>query len=176
MSRSPLPGDYGVTPGGGLAMWLVRAGTGRPPLLRPAWAGHAAICVGNDPDTGRTVIVEATPDKGVRSRTLRFGEEWVWSAEQLTAEQRRQLVSEAARYDGVPYDWPSITAFVIRFWVKQFKGHAQDHPDEKLFCSEFVAWLYRDRMTPGLDLVPGVAPGTTAPADLYRRMQLMGWA
>jgi hypothetical protein len=170
----PREGDFGVTPGGGLAMWFVRAGTGRPPFINPAWAGHAALCIGRDGD--RVLISEATPDAGIRERWITpTAATWRWSAFNLTDDQRRQLVDEAHKFRNVPYDWPSIAAFVMRFWIKQWKGHAQDHPDTKLFCSEWVTWLYRDKMTPGLDLLPGVAPGTTAPADLDRIITDHGW-
>lgn len=156
-------------------MWLVRAGTGSPPFLRPAPVGRAAICVGTDSQTGHPVIVEAAP-RGVWSRSLRAGEQWAWAAEELTPHQRAQLVGAATQYDGVPYTWPSILGFLLRWWVKQWRGRAEDHSDAKLFCSELVAWLYRDCMDPGLDLFPGVSPRTTAPADLYRRMRERGWA
>jgi hypothetical protein len=175
MPHQPREGDFGVTPGSGLAMWFVRAGTGEPPFINPAWAGHAALCIGAEGE--RVLISEATPDKGIRERWIwpQRGAPWRWSAFELTDGQRRQLVDEARRLKGVPYDWPSIAAFLARFWVKQWKGHAQDHPDQKLFCSEYISWMYRDKMTPGLELVPGVAPGTTAPTDLDRIITDHGW-
>lgn len=168
MKDYPERGDYGTTPGHGLAMAFVRAGTGRPRFLRPAWAGHAVIVLETS-SNGDVRISEATPDHGVVERWITpDGGRWHWSNEALTTEQRDAIVTTAHRYIGVPYDWPSIIAFVVRSVVKDWRGHAQDHPDAKLFCSEWVAWLYRDFAH--LDLFPGVAPGTVSPADLDRRI------
>lgn len=165
----PDPGDWGVTPGGGWPMWWVRAWTGRPPFLRPAWAGHAAIVTEVDEAGRRVRIVEATPDRGVRERWLRPDElaRWRWSHEGLTLEQRHILVVEARRVVGVPYDWPSVAEVGVRVIFARFKGRAADHPDRRLFCSELVAWLYRDKIK--YDLFPGLAPGTVSPEALDRR-------
>jgi uncharacterized protein YycO len=164
----PRPGDYGVTPGGGLPMLAVRLWTGQVPLLRPAWAGHAAL-VSEVEGTGRIRIIEATPDQGVRERWLRPDElsRWRWSAEPLTDKQRTTLVAGARSVVGRPYDWPSVMEVGVRVLIARYRGHAADHPDKRLFCSELVAWLYRDFI--GYDLFPGFAPGTISPHALDRR-------
>jgi uncharacterized protein YycO len=159
-------GDYGVTPGGGWPMWCVRAWTGHPPFFRPAWAGHAAIVEWSTPDT--VGIIEATPNAGVRRRQVETDDPaWRWSNEALLSGQRSAIVTGAVGELGKPYDWPSVAEVGVRVAFARFKGRAADHPDDRLFCSELVAWLYRDKGHH--DLFPGIAPGTVSPDALDRR-------
>lgn len=146
-------GDFGLTRGVGWAMFCVRLGT----LSR--W-GHACVAVG-EPVDGLVQIVEAMPD-GVRMRTAPVGE-WTWSNVALTAGQRATIVGTALSEVGRAYDWPSIAGFVLRRLGWKIRGRSADHPDEKLICSELVAWDYRQA---GADLFPGVAPGDISPGDL----------
>lgn len=161
-------GDYGVTPGGGWPMRLVRAWTGHPPFLHPAWAGHCAVVERVDGD-GTVHLIEAAPGGiGVRRRVVSAGDtEWRWSAEPLLNGQRAAIVAGAVAELGKRYDWPSVAEMGIRVAFARFKGRAADHPDDRLFCSELVAWLYRDRGH--YDLFPGIAPGTVSPDALDRR-------
>lgn len=167
---TPRPGDYGVTPGSGWPMLAVRMWTGHPPFLRPAWAGHAAIVsrvVGPYPGYGPDVwVIEATPDHGVRERQLRDDElaRWRFSRCPLTGDQRDRIVAGARTVLGRPYDWPSVVEVGIRVLVARFKGRAAEHPDQRLFCSELVAWTWRD--FGGVDLFPEIAPGTVEPERL----------
>jgi uncharacterized protein YycO len=136
--------------------------------------GHAAVVteVVPGPIAGypkEVRIVEATPDQGVRERWLRPDEypRWRFSRFELDDAQRTSIVAAARTQLGKPYDWPSIAGFVVRFWRKEWRGFDPDHPDRKLFCSELVAWVYRDFA--GLDLFPGIAPGSVSPGDLADR-------
>lgn len=167
------PGDYGVTPGGGWPMRWVRGWTGHPPFLKPAWAGHAAIVMAvqpwSDQSGGPLVkVIEATP-KRVRERVLTMGdlENWRFSDERLSDEQRRHICNTAESCLGRGYDWPSVVAVGVRVLFARFKGRASDHSDQKLFCSELVAWTYKEA---GHDLFPGIAPGTVSPDALDRRI------
>ena len=168
------PGDYGVCPGGGWPMWWVRAWTGHPPFLRPAWAGHAALVEyvdsGDRSGTQYVGLIEASPDGGVRRRKVRAGvdlQDWRWSSLQVEDWQREIIVATARRQLGKPYDWPSVAEVGVRVLWARFRGRAADHPDDRLFCSELVAWAYREA---GYDLFPGVAPGTISPDALDRRL------
>lgn len=134
-------------------MALVRIGT----LSR--W-GHACVAVG-DAAAGQTQIVEAMPD-GVRTRTSLVGD-WVWSNVALTDGQRDAVAGIAFGELRKPYDWGSILGFVLRHLGAHVRGRSDDHPDQKLICSELVVWAYREA---GVDLFPGVAPGDISPGDL----------
>lgn len=181
------PGDYGVTPGGGWPMRWVRAWTGHPPFLRPAWAGHAALVervdeagspTGGTAPAGHPIrhltttvhLIEATPHAGVRRRVVAADDPaWRWSANvaDLTDSQRAAIVQRARSVLGRPYDWPSVVGVGLRVLWARYRGYAYDHPDTRLFCSELVAWCYREA---GYDLFPGIAPGTVSPDALDRRL------
>lgn len=134
-------------------MWCVRVGT----LSR--W-GHACVAVG-DAAAGQIQIVEAMPE-GVRTRTSPVGD-WTWSNVALTDAQRDHIAGIAFSEVGRPYDWGSIAGFVLRHFGAHVRGRSNDHPDDKLICSELAAWSYREA---GVDLIPGVAPGDISPGDL----------
>lgn len=166
----PQIGDFGVARGGGWPMWCVRLGT----FSR---YGHAAEVVEVDGvgEDGAPVVtvIEAAPG-GVRRRVARTGE-FRWSTggpldAVLTDEIRVALVRRAYSVTRTPYDWPSIVGFLARFVGAKVRGFAQDHPDEKLFCSELVVWNRREearfRGIPELDMFPTVAPGSVSPGDL----------
>lgn len=149
----PLRGDFGLQAGSGWAMLLVRVGT----LSR---YGHACLAV-EDAAGGMVRIVEAMPD-GVRTRTGPV-DEWTWSNVTLSDAQRGMVAAIAATEVGKPYDWPSIAGFVLRHLGVKIRGRSSDHPDDKLICSELVAWAYRQA---GQDLFPRIAPGDVSPGDL----------
>lgn len=158
----PKPGDFGVSHGGGLPMWFVRLGT----FSR---YGHAAVCVDVEdrPDGAPAVIIIEARPNGVARREARPGE-FRWSTggpldADLTDKIRSGIIRTCYDTVGRGYDWPSIVGFLARFFGAKLKGHDPEHPDNKLFCSELVAWSYRVN---GIDLFPDVAPGSVAPGDL----------
>jgi hypothetical protein len=168
----PSRGDFGLTPGTGWAMWVIRYGTGLPighdPFhRRAAKYGHACICIGPGPDAGHVMIVEAEP-KAVRKRLARV-DSFDWSTggpldRQLTEPVRDVIVHTALGCVGKGYDWPSIAAFLPRWFYSKWKGFDQDHPDHSLFCSELVVWCWRVAGVRGL--LDSRAPGSIAPNDL----------
>lgn len=155
---TPRPGDFGIKPGGGLAMWLVRLGT----FSR---YGHACIVESINPVPGPHVVtvIEALPSGVTRSYVEPSEFRWSTGGPIVPTEGQRQLiVAVALDCLGRGYDWPSIAGFVVRFFGAKF-GYSPDHPDNRLFCSELVVWAYREA---GVDLFPGKAPGDVSPGDL----------
>jgi hypothetical protein len=175
---TPRPGDFGLSRGGGLAMAVVRWGTGAPVFKygrwfrRPAKYGHACVVVGgtrlNLPDGAVEVdVVEATP-AGTR-RVWVPVDRFDWSTggplePQLTDGRRDIIVRTAIGCIGRGYDWLAIAEFIPRWAWSKYRGHDQDHPDAKVICSELVAWTYRVAGVVGLH--DGRAPGSIAPSDL----------
>lgn len=80
----------------------------------------------------------------------------------LTEGQRDVITEVSEGCLGRGYDWPSIAGFLFRFFGAKF-GYTAEHPDQKLMCSELVAWSYR---MAGVDLFPKKAPGDVSPGDL----------
>lgn len=140
-------------------MWLVRLGT----FSR---YGHACEVVGTDPGRDLPVeIIEAAP-RGVR-RVYVHPTAFRWSTggpldAHLTDEIRSNLVERAFSVIGRGYDWPSVAAFIPRFFGSKI-GWSPEHPDDHLFCSELVVWNRREE---GLKMFPGVAPGDVSPGML----------
>lgn len=153
MPGTPKVGDFGLQRGGGLAMLLVRAGT----LSR--W-GHACVAVGDVNGPG-VQVVEALPN-GVRARTSAVAD-WTWGNVTLTDDQRTNIAELAMDDVGKGYDWPGIAGFLLRWFKVKLWRRSKDHPDKMEFCSELVAWTYRES---GVDLFPGVAPRDISPGDL----------
>jgi len=154
----PRPGDFGLSPGGGLLMAAVRLGT----FSR---YGHACICsntttLGNI--GGMVEIIEAYPG-GCRKRRVST-DEFTWSNIELSDTQRNGVVDYAHDTLGLPYDWRAIAGFLARFWWAKATNGSGDHADDKLICSELVVWAYREGAK--LDLAPGRAPGDVSPGDL----------
>lgn len=147
----PQLGDYGLQSGGGWGGWLIRLGT----FSR---YGHAAVIVSTDP----LEIVEATPG-GARRRPV-TPDEFVWSHCPLTDAQRLRIAAEAVACIGYPYDFGDIAGFVARFFGAKVRGRSSDHADNRLICSELVAWCYR---VAGHEVANSqVAPGDVSPGDL----------
>lgn len=165
--RLPLPGDWGIKPGRGLAMWIVRVGT----FSR---YGHAAEVVDVDPDAPLPVkVVEPMPG-GVRVNWVR-ADEFRWSTggpldAVLTSEIRKHLVARSYAQIGKGYDWPSVLEFVPRAFGAKIRGQADEHPDMHLMCSELVVWNRRleaiEHGIPELDMFPWIAPGSVPPGWL----------
>lgn len=145
-------GDFGLSHGGGLAGWLVRLGT----FSR---YGHACVVV----NTAPLEIVEAA-GHGARRRGCDPGE-FVWSRCPLTLGQRTDIADEAVRCIGLPYGWGDIALFVVRFFGAKIRQHSADHADQRLVCSELVAWCYRHA---GHEVAPSpdIAVGDVSPGDL----------
>jgi hypothetical protein len=152
----PTLGAFGVQPGVGWEMWVVRTFTFAP-------VGHACVVVGVDDDMWWVDIVEAMPD-GMRRRTV-TRTEFIWSAIPLAPGQGECVAAKAVDDVGKPYAWPSIAGFILRWFKVKWTGKAFDHPDLYAMCSEEADYLWRSC---GTDLFPGVAPNAVAPADLWR--------
>jgi len=153
--RSPQMGDFGLTKGKGLAMWFIRHATA-------SRYGHACVVLRFvDGAENHVLIVEAMPE-GARARYAHISE-FVWSNLHLTDQQRHDVAAYAERCRGLPYDWWAIIGFAIRFWRAKWTTGSGDHADDKVICSELVAWAYREA---GVDLAPGYAPGDVSPGDL----------
>lgn len=152
--RQPLPGDLGLAPGGGLAMAVVRWGTGTARLnhgrfwRHPALYGHAALCVGPASDPAKVLIVEATPDRGVIEREVLITHfDWSTGGE-LTAQytsgqaSRDEAVRLMRSLKGHGYDWPNIARAIAAWAVPAFWG-AEDRDNGKVMCSEATTWALR---------------------------------
>lgn len=149
----PRLGDFGLQSGGGRGGYLIRLGT----FSR---YGHAAVVVSTDP----LQIVEATP--GAARRRTCAPDEFVWSRCGLTTAQREVIAAEAIACIGLPYGWNDIAEFVFRFLgAKTRIFPSRDHPDNRLICSELVAYAYRQA---GHEVAPtpDTAVGDVAPGDL----------
>lgn len=168
--RQPLPGDLGLAPGGGVAMAVVRWGTGAARLRHgrfwrhPALYGHSALCVkatGKGP--GEVTIVEATPG-GVVERNVPI-RHFDWST---GGDLTRQYESGAADREiavaamrsllGKGYDWPNIGRAMASWAVPAFWG-SEDRDNDKVICSEATTWSLRKA---GADLDPPVSEKTPA--------------
>jgi hypothetical protein len=180
--NTPCVGDIGLTKGGGPAMALVRWATGVRHFSWgrfwrvPADFGHACVCVGPGIRHDEVLIVEATPKKVV----MRFSKIdcWTWSTggpfDDQLLDVRRVGIAELARDQvGKGYDWPPFVDFARHWWRSSYYGGDQDHPDDRLFCSELGVWVWREKGVIGLydGKRPGPttawrAPGSIAPEDL----------
>jgi uncharacterized protein YycO len=153
VTYQPQRGDFGLTAGGGWPMRFVRLGT---------FSRYGHACIADEVHGDGTVTVIEPMPAGCRRRVARHAE-FVWSDVDLSLVQRDQIVSYAETTLGLPYDWPAIFGFLLRFWRARLRGRSDDHPDQKLMCSELVVWAYRRA---GVDLAPGKAPGDVSPGDL----------
>lgn len=132
--------------------------------------GHTAICesvtVDHDSPYEPDIITVIEPmPRGCRRRVARAAE-FVWSDLELTAGQRLDIVAAARTTIGIPYDWWAIACFVGRVWRSRLLRVDPDRPgDDKMICSEMVAWAYR-QAAPPIDLAPGKSPGDVSPGDL----------
>jgi hypothetical protein len=149
---TPLLGDYGVQSGGGRGAWLIRLGT------FSRW-NHAAVVVQVDP----LRIVEAM-GSGARERDCGV-DEFTWSRCQLTDGQRSDIAVGARECIGLPYDYRDIVGFVSRFFGRKTRlWPSHDHGNDRLICSELVAWCYREGGHEAA--IQSVAAGDVSPGDL----------
>lgn len=168
----PRAGDFGVQPFD-LAAWRrnrsnrVQAAICVGTLSR-YWHACVIVAVAAGPGVPalaprRVEIVEAAQG-GARTRWVNE-DEFVWSRCDLTDEQRGRIVAEALACLGLPYDWRDIARFLLRFFGSTIRGRSGDHPDDRLICSELVAWCYRQA---GHEAAPSadIAPGDVSPGDL----------
>jgi hypothetical protein len=151
----PRKGDYGMTAGSSLAMFVIRLGT----FSR---YGHACVAL-NDPDPDGTIrIIEAMPE-GARIRLAGL-DEFRWSNIILADDQRDAIATRAEVTEGIPYDWPAILGFVAATVGYKLKLIGRRNaPDAKMICSELVVWSY---LAASIDLGLGKAPGQVSPGDL----------
>lgn len=169
--NTPLPGDFGLAPGKGMAMAVVRWGTGLPRwrhgrlVRRPARYGHAALCVGWDVRADEPLIVEATPGGVVRRNVPASHFEWSTGGpvtrQYSAGADRDKVVAAMMSLLGQGYDWPNIGRFVLAWAWPGFPG-TEDRENGKVICSEAVVWALRSG---GVDV--GTAPaGRISPNDL----------
>jgi hypothetical protein len=159
---APEPADFGLSPGGGWPMRMIR-------LATFSRYGHCAVAETVHP-SGAVVVIEAMPG-GVRRRTARPGE-FVWSDVNLDDTQR-DVVREYCRAAlDVPYDWPAIFRFGRRWWAAHLLPHRKRHarltlaavlPDGHLFCSELAVRAYA---AAGVPVRPDLPPDAVSPGDL----------
>lgn len=145
--------------------WFIQIGTRSP------WS-HAAIAI-SEVKAGRVHVIEAAGG-GVRKRWINpTNGEWMWFDFNMSRQQAWRVVHEAYRNMGLPYDYMDIAKFVLRFWTNKIPRRTRpDYADDKVICSELVAWcLYRAGVDPWPDRAFGaVSPGDIALEGMRRRM------
>jgi uncharacterized protein YycO len=160
---APLPGDYGVSHGSGIAGELIRHAT-------ESWAGHAFIY------TGAGMIVEGAPPV-TRIAHAASHPDAVWNTgDVLTGEQRTAIVQRADALVGTPYDYGAYIGFALEvLGIKSGKQlEAVFRRDTWRVCSADVADAYAFA---GIDLTAGLKyPNLVSPADLYNRIAREGQA
>ena len=130
----PRIGDYGVIKTNGWMGWLIRVGTAS------RW-NHAFIYIGHGQ------IVEANP-KGVEisdvSKYDKVGE-IAWNKhEELTMDQRLDIITRAEAFIGYSYGFASILVIALRaLGLKIFPTLRKVAENEnRVICSQLVAWSY----------------------------------
>lgn len=119
---------------------------------------------------GEHVWVIAAEAGGVRERLLLPEELPYWRFEAdptITSAQRERMVQEAQSLLGTPYDWMDILKFIVRFFIGRVTTERKDYADDRVICSELVAWcLY----VAGIDPWPTTAFGAVSPGDVAEWM------
>ena len=152
-----LPGNYGVSHGGGMVGELIRHAT-------ESWAGHAFICIGNG------MIIEAAPPATRTAPAASHGDA-IWNLrEPLTGAQRDKIVARAHALLGEPYDYGAYIGFALE--TLKLADGKQLEPvfkrDTWRVCSAIVADCYA---AAGIDLTGGLDyPNLVSPANLYDRI------
>lgn len=173
MTERPLPGDFGLAAGKGLAMAIVRWGTGIPRIKggrlirRPAKYGHAAMCVGWDSRADQPLIIEATPGGVVRRNVSVSHFDWstggpISKQYGLDQADRDKAVGGMMALLGRDYDWPNIGRFVAAWAWPGFPG-VEDKDNQKVICSEAVVWALRGA---GVSILGTTPAGRISPNDL----------
>ncbi len=124
---------------------------------------HAAVVTAVD--AGRVQITEAVAPGGVRRRWLRPGEDWLFETlPTISPAQLARIAAEATALLGAPYDMADVLRFVWRFWTnKAPRRKRPDYADDRVICSELVAWSLH---VAGIDPWPRVAYGAVSPNDI----------
>lgn len=134
--------------------------------------GHAAICETVN-SAGSITIIEPMP--GGCRRRVAHPREFVWSDVPLTDDDRADIVAYAQSTIGLPYDWPAIFGFVLRWWAHrltpwrrkrtgaQLVVSAYEAGGDILMCSEQSVRGYRRRR---IDLGRGRPANAVSPGDL----------
>lgn len=161
MTDVPLPGNYGVSHGSGMAGELIRHAT-------ESWAGHAFVYVGDG------MIVEAAPPV-TRLAPAASHNDAIWNLKELlTDEQRKAIVARAHALVGTPYDYPAYIGFALEVLkLRDGKQLAQYFKQDRWrVCSADVADEYGFAK---IDLLAGLDyPNLISPANLLNRIIRQG--
>lgn len=129
----PNVGNYFVVKTKGLAGLAIRLGTGSH------W-NHAGIYLGN----GK--IVEARPVGVTISDLSKYdGMSIVWNStvDNLTDEERMQIVTRARGFVGDKYGvWSIIALFFKCLGLSLFPANRRAENENSVICSQLVAWSY----------------------------------
>jgi len=96
-------------------------------------------------------------------KVLTCGVKWLPT---ITADQRRQLVTggQSLQQQGYHYDLPGLVWELIRLLT----GAVVRPPNQKLlFCSAFLATVYRNTLGPDGDFAPKTASADTTPDEIW---------
>lgn len=118
-------------------------------------------------------VIEAAPG-GVRERILEPDELPDWRFEvdpSISPLQRVQMLAEARRLLGFPYDFMDILKFIFRFFTGRMTTTRKDYSDDRVVCSELVAWCLH---VTGIDPWPTTAFGAVSPGDIAEWMFAVG--
>jgi cell wall-associated NlpC family hydrolase len=130
----PAAGDYGCVKTSGFFGFLIRLGT------MSRW-NHCFIYIGD----GR--IIEANP-RGVANSPVSNYKDIAWNRhEELTADQREQIIANAKAAVGKPYGFFTIGLLVVRILglkaLSNIKFFQNLGKKDGFICSELVAEVYR---------------------------------
>lgn len=152
MAYEPQMGDYGVIRSGGFFGKLIRIGT------QSRW-NHAFIYLGNG------YIIEANPT-GVEIKPVTEYDKIAWNKhEELTAQQRNQIVFHAKSLVGEPYNFFIIADLAFRilgFRLLTSRFLERLSKNRGYICSELVAECYRKAGLPLGDKDYLINPGDLA--------------
>lgn len=162
----PQPGAIGVTSQNNWTAKAIQYGT------RSRW-NHTAVLerrVGDD----KCVVLEANGKEFVRA--MHPIDSFEWDLLMLPQVFRDNLLKTQQECLGLKYDYADIASFIWRFNKVRITGNPYpDHPDDRVICSEAVAWGFREaqRRTFGKvvwDFWPGVAAGEISPGDIEQAL------
>jgi uncharacterized protein YycO len=129
----PNIGDYFVVHTTGVPAKLIQFGT------RSKW-NHAGIYIGNNE------IIEARPSGVKKAPITKYdGLPIIWSDENLTQEQREEIVRFAKGFENDGYGIWSIVALgfkCLTFGVPFLPANWMAVREKRVICSQLVAWAY----------------------------------